>query len=208
MQAVADVDPKVREIPMKQALKTGLAGFLGLMAGVGIMFASAAGTQPGSELDPLVTKSYVDQKIAALAGQTGTTVPAGVAGGTVDSAAVTQLQTDVGELTHFIIDALTGVDSLKARLNAVESGFVAVEVPVGKTVLLSGGSEVIVRSGKTAAIAGTYGGLADVTTGVDLKGGAAVVNQHLLIASRTDGRGLKINVQTAYLLIRGGYSVK
>lgn len=193
---------------MKQAIKTGLAGLFGLVAGVGILFASAAGTQPGSELDPLVTKSYVDQKIAALAGQTGTTVPSGVVGGTVDSAAVTQLQTDVGELTHFIIDALTGVDSLKARMNALDSGFVAVEVPVGKTVLLNGGSEVIVRSGKTVAIGGTYGGLADVTTGADLKGGAAVVNQHLLIASRTDGRGLQIKAQTAYLLVRGGYTVK
>jgi hypothetical protein len=193
---------------MKQLIRTGLAGFIGLVAGMGIMFASAAGTQPGSELDPLVTKSYVDQKIAALAGQTGATLPAGVVATTVDSAAVTQLQTDVGELTHFIIDALTGVESLKARLNALESGFVAVEVPVGKTVVLGGGAEVIVRSGKTVAVAGTNGGLADVTTGVDLKGGAAVSNQHLLISSRTDGRGLKINAQTAFLLIRGSYSIK
>ena len=134
---------------MKQVIKTGLAAMAGMMAGMGIMFASAAGSQPGSEMDPLVTKSYVDQRIAAITGQTGAVTPTGVPAAPVDSEAVAQLQTDVGELTHFIIDALTGIDSLKARMNAMDSGFVAVEVPAGKTVLLSGGAEIIVRSGES-----------------------------------------------------------
>ncbi len=193
---------------MKQMIKTGLAAMAGMMAGMGIMFASAAGSQPGSEMDPLVTKSYVDQRIAAITGQTSIATPTGGPAVPVDSEAVAQLQTDVGELTHFIIDALTGIDSLKARMNAMDSGFIAVEVPAGKTVLLSGGAEIIVRSGKATTIQGTYGGLADVTSGADLKAGAAVANQHLLISSRTDGRGLQFKTQTAYLLIRGGYTVK
>jgi len=193
---------------MKQAFRTGMAAMLGMVAGMGIMLASAAGSQPGSEMDPLVTKSYVDQRIAALAGQTGTSAPSGTTGAPADSEAVAQLQTDVGELTHFIIDALTGIDSLKARMNAMDSGFVAVEVPAGKTVSLSGGAEVIVRSGKAYAVQGTYGGLADVTSGADLKGGAAVTNQHLLISSRSDGRGIQFRTQTAYLLVRGCYTVK
>ncbi len=191
---------------MKQTIKTVLIGAVGTVLGMGIVLASAAGTQPGSELDPLVTKSYVDAKIAALGGSVSTPLPGGT-GVPVDNAAVTQLQTDVGELTHFIIDALTGVDTLNARMNAVDSGFVVVEVQAGKTVLLSGGAELIVRSGKAVAIQGTYGGLADVTSGADVLNGKPIVNQHLLISSRSDGRGIKLNTQTAYLLIRGGYTV-
>lgn len=193
---------------MKQSIRTALASMAGMIAGMGIMMASAAGTQPGSELDPLVTKSYVDQKIAALSA--GGTVSTGTAGTGVaaDSAEVAQLQTDVGELTHFIIDALTGIDSLKARMNAMETGFVVVEVPAGKSLILEGGAEAIVRSGKATSIQGTYGGLADVTSGADLKSGAAVTNQHLLISSRSDGRGLKMGSTTVFLLVRGSYSVK
>ena len=197
---------------MKQSIRTALAAFAGMLAGMGVLLASASGTQPGSELDPLVTKSYVDQKIAAIqAGMTaGTGTPAGgsPATGTATSAEVVQLQTDVGELTHFIIDALTGVDTLKARMNSLESGFVVVEVPSGKTLLLQGGAEAIVRSGSATAIGGTYGGLANVTAGTDLKNGAVVPNQHLLISSRSDGRGLKMGANTVFLLIRGGYTLK
>ncbi len=201
---------------MKQAMKTAAAALAGMVAGMGILLASASGAQPGSEMDPLVTKSYVDQQIAALqagmaagggTGTTGGTTPS--TGATpMDSEEVAQLKTDVGELTHFIIDALTGVDSLKARMNSLESGFVVVEVPAGKTILLNGGSEAIVRSGSATAVGGTYGGLADVTSGADLKTGAAITNQHLLISSRSDGRGLKIGPNTVFLLVRGGYSLK
>ena len=197
---------------MKQSIRTALAAFAGMLAGMGVLLASASGAQPGSELDPLVTKSYVDQKIAALQSSmpVGTGTPTGgtSATGTVNSAEVVQLQTDVGELTHFIIDALTGVDTLKARMNSLESGFVVVEVPSGKTLLLGGGSEAIVRSGSATAIGGTYGGLANVTSGTDLKNGAVVPNQHLLISSRSDGRGLKMGANTVFLLIRGGYTLK
>jgi len=191
---------------MKQMMKTTLVGVAGLMIGMGIVLVSAAGSQPGSELDPLVTKSYVDAKIAAITGQT-VSVP-GTAGNSVDTAAVVQLQTDVGELTHFIIDALTGVDALNARMDAADIGFVVVEVPAGKTVILNAGAELIVRNGKTTAVQGTYGGLADVTTGVDVLHGKPVINQHLLISSRTDGRGIKLNNQGAYLLIRGGCKIQ
>ncbi len=178
---------------------------MGLVLGVGVMFASATGSQPGSELDPLVTKSYVDQQIAALTA--GGTVVSG--GTTADGTAVAQLQTDVGELTHFIIDALLSVEELDGRMKAIEAGFEVVEVHGAKTLLLHGGAEVIVRSGKAVAVQGTYGGLANATNGTDLRQGAAVTNQHLLISSRTDGRGLKFeSTGTSYLLIRGGYTMQ
>jgi len=46
-----------------------------------------------------------------------------------------------------------------------------------------------------------------VTAGVDLEQGSNVPKQHLLISSRTDGRGLKITTNS-FLLIKGAYQVK
>lgn len=166
---------------------------------------SAAGAgQPGSDADPLVTKSYVDQKIAQLSAQIGSGTGSG---GSVDQSALAQLQTDMGDLTKFIIDALTEIETLKGRVAALESGYGVVEANAGQKIILSGGSEAILRSGSATAIMGANGGLVDVGDGVELKGGANVPLQHLLISSRTDGRGLQIKSHS-FLLVRGAYTVQ
>ena len=167
--------------------------------------ASGAG-QPGSDADPLVTKSYVDQKIAQLSAQIGT--GSGSGSGTVNNSTVAQLQTDVGDLTKFIIDALTEIETLKARVASLESGYTVVEAKTGQKIILSGGSEAILRSGSAVAIVGTSGGLVDASIGGDIdKNGMKIPVQHLLISARTDGRGLSIT-SNSYLLIRGAYTIK
>lgn len=168
--------------------------------------ASGAG-QPGSDADPLVTKSYVDQKFALLSAQIGTGTGTGSATGTADAGAIAQLQTDMGDLTKFIIDALTEIETLKGRIAGLESGYTVVEVKAGQKIILSGGSEAILRSGTATAIMGTNGGLVDASAGVDLKNGGNVPVQHLLISSRTDGRGLLIK-SNAFLLVRGAYTIQ
>jgi hypothetical protein len=172
-----------------------------------LVVSSAAGAgQPGSDADPLVTKSYVDQKIAQLSAQIGT--GSGSGSGTVNNSTVAQLQTDVGDLTKFIIDALTEIETLKARVASLESGYTVVESKTGQKIILSGGSEAILRSGSAVAIVGTSGGLVDASIGGDIdKNGMKIPVQHLLISARTDGRGLSIT-SNSYLLIRGAYTIK
>lgn len=171
-----------------------------------LVVSSAAGAgQPGSDADPLVTKSYVDQKIAQLSAQIGTGSGSGT--GTVDDAAVAQLQTDVGDLTKFIIDALTEIETLKAKVAGLESGYTVVEAKAGQKIILSGGSEALLRSGTAVAIKGVNGVMVDASAGKDLNDGVNVPVQHLLISSRTDGRGLLIK-SNAFLLIRGAYTIQ
>ncbi|HHU90695.1 MAG TPA: hypothetical protein GXZ22_06525 [Clostridiaceae bacterium] len=172
-----------------------------------LVVSSAAGAgQPGSDADPLVTKSYVDQKIAQLSAQIGSGSSTG--SGTVNNATITQLQTDVGDLTKFIVDALTEIETLKARVDSLENGYAVVEAKAGQKVILAGGSEAILRSGAAEALVGTYGGLVDASIGGDIdKNGMKIPVQHLLISARSDGRGLLIK-QNAYLLIRGAYTIK
>ncbi len=166
--------------------------------------ASGAG-QPGSDADPLVTKSYVDQKFAQLSTQIGT--GSGSGSGSVDNTTIAQLQTDVGDLTKFIIDALTEIETLKAKVASLEGGYLVVEAKAGQKIILSGGSEALLRSGTAVAIKGANGVVVDASAGKDLNDGVNVPVQHLLISSRTDGRGLLIK-SNSYLLIRGAYVIK
>lgn len=180
-----------------------------ICACVTLIVASAAGaSQPGSDADPLVTKSYVDQQVARLTSQIGSSGSTGTGTGTVDSGTIAQLQTDVGDLTKFIIDALTEIESLKGKISSMESGFIVVDAKAGQKVLLSGGSEAILRSGSCVAVNGSKGDLIiDASAGKDLLGGTAIPLQHILISSRTDGRGLQAKTNSI-LLVRGAYTIK
>lgn len=171
--------------------------------------ASAGNGNPGSDSDPLVTKSYVDQQIALLSSQIGKS--GGSSSGNVDTEVIEQLQTDIGDLTSFVIGALQEIETLKGQIAALEGGFEVVRADAGQTILLAGGSEAILRSGSATSVGGTAGGLVDATAGKDLNQGDKVPVQHLLISSRSDGRGLKITSDVskeAYLLIRGAYEIK
>lgn len=182
-----------------------------------IMAHAATSAQPGSEFDPLVTKSYVDEQIQKLSEKIGNTSPGSSSSktGSVDEQVIDNLRTDVRDLTNLIIDAYTKIQSLEKqnleliqKLQSLESGFAVVEAKKNQVVVLGAGSEIILRSGEATAISGMYGGLADVTGARDLISGDRIPSQHLLISARDDGRGIKVLSDTAYMLIRGSYSVQ
>lgn len=101
----------------------------------------------------------------------------------------------------------TQVEALKNQQPTGGSqGFTVITLEAGKTLLTGSGAELVLRSGKATAVAGTEGNLSDVTSAKDLAKGSAVTLNHLLISSRDDGRGLKASVKS-YLIIRGSYTV-
>lgn len=111
--------------------------------------ARAGTADPGTDADPLVTKSYVDQ--------------------------------------------FTGV--------------VVVQLKAGQTLIAEAGTELILRSGAAIAVESGGNGLADVSAGRDLTRGVAVPLNHLLIASRSDGRGIAATADS-FVLVRGKHSVR
>lgn len=184
-----------------------------------IIAQAATGAQPGSEFDPLVTKSYVDEQIQKLTSKIGKTQPSAggssSGAGTVDEQVLDNLRTDVRDLTNLIIDAYMQIQTLEKqnyeliqKIETIESGFAVVEASKGQQIVLGAGSEAIVRSGEATAISGMYGGLADVTAANDLTSGVAITNQHLLISARNDGRGIKVVSDVCFMLIRGTYSIE
>lgn len=84
--------------------------------------------------------------------------------------------------------------------------FEVVEVQAGDYVYFGESTEVILRAGLATTIASDNGGLADLTTGIDLRMGDAVPENHHLLVARNDGRGMKIDSQV-FLLIKGPYTV-
>lgn len=120
--------------------------------------------EPGSESDPLVTKSYVDKVLSNLKQY---------------------------------------VDSKPSS----SSGWEIVYMEQGQQLIGDKGTEMILRSGIAAVVDEGNGGLADITEGKDIVNGENVMQNHLLIIPRDDGRGVKAETNNVILLIKGSYTV-
>ena len=109
------------------------------------------------------------------------------------------------------------VDQLVAELRmSIGSGggggskLEVVTVPVGKTIYVQAGGELIVRTGKAVAVSSDANGLSDMTDGLDIPPGKPVGNNHLILFPR-DGRGVKAaegSKTDLIVLVRGGYEIK
>lgn len=120
--------------------------------------------EPGSENDPLVTKSYVDKVFL--------------------------------NIKQYIDSKSSGSSNLEV-----------VYLDKGQVALGEKGTEMILRSGIASVVDSAGGGLADVTSGNDLTKGSAVLQNHLLIVPRDDGRGLRAENNNVVLLVRGNYTI-
>jgi len=152
---------------------------------------SGAGVEPGSEQDPIAAKSYVDEKFAALAKENSS------------------LKNLVQQQQKTIEQLLKDVDDLRNSPGSggVSAAFEVVVLECGQTLYTGDGTEIVLRSGKAKAIKGEYGGLSDVTSAIDLEGGADISPNHLIICARDDGRGVKASLK-CYFLVRGKHRIK
>ena len=116
---------------------------------LGIGIASGAVSAPGSEEDPVVTKSYVDAK----------------------------------------------------------TGYLALKMEAGQTLIGAEGTELILRSGEATAIDNGANGVSDMTGGADLMTGNKVLLNHLLLIPRSDGRGIAVSTE-AWVMVRGNYTIQ
>lgn len=154
-----------------------------LMLGIGVAIGSmtmslradgmTGGNQPGSVNDPLVSKSYVDEKVAEIV-----------------RAEWEKLQGNGG-----------GSGSGSRSLSVIE-------LNPGETLYAGEGTEMIVRNGKAVSVSSNTNGIPDLTDGADLKAGAVIPNNHLLLFPRDDGRGIrphKDQKTTVFVMVRGSY---
>lgn len=180
---------------MKKSGKFYFIAIIALLVCFAFQAVQAATSEPGSEGDPLVSKSYVDQQLNIL----------------LEKFRTLQLQNN--ELTTKIAALQTGLDELAAGgAGSSAQGYTVVEMTAGQLLLAGeGGVELILRSGQAVAISGINGdGIADITAGkstaYDLKSGDALPQNHLLLLPRNDGRGIQASTNI-FILIRGEYTI-
>lgn len=168
---------------------------LAAIAGV-LIFGTTVYAQPGTPGDPLVSRSYLESRIAEL------------------EARINQLMLEIEMLAPIEISEISpdvfppGIPTpptqfpIDPRPGAI---FQVVRAEPGSTLFGGASTEIILRAGDATIVSGPNG-LANVTTGVDLMNGQAVPLNHLLIVPQDDGRGLHFHT-VAYLMVKGHYTV-
>jgi ABC-type uncharacterized transport system ATPase subunit len=100
----------------------------------------------------------------------------------------------------------------QALASGAASSLKVVELKPGQTLYGFEGTEFIVRTGSVVSVAGVNGdGLTDITAGADLRAGAPVAHNHLLLIARSDSRGLRLAPSysgIAYVMVRGNYELR
>lgn len=142
---------------------------------------------------------------AALTLSVGGIAYAATTAGTAEDPLVTKSYVDnaVEEVKKYIDSKVSSGGAPAPSTN----GYEVLELEEGDTLLLGGGSTLILRSGGAKVIASEAGGIADVTDGVDLQMDEVAPPQHMLIVSRDDGRGIKCTTKV-FALVNGTYEIK
>lgn len=163
---------------MKKKMIMWLAAALAALITCGV----AVSAQPGDNSDPVVTKSYIDKVVEEIKAYVAETVGGAPSDNADDEKNETE-KTDTG------------------------GSYKVVNVERGKKVTFGESAEVILRAGNGTVFTSEQGGIADVTGGNDLTGGARVPLNHLLIIPRDDGRGFTTE-SNCVIMVRGNYVIE
>ena len=166
-----------------------------LVAGTLLGVALAAGQQ-GSQSDPLVSLSYLTDKLTPdLLSQT--------------DAKIAQREQALTENFDALIDAYTQeMESALAQSGGggTSAAFSVVDVAQGQTLIGGVGWEIMLRVGTANCVSPTTPGLIDMTDGTTLSSGNPLVTNHLYMVTIAD-RGLTAT-SNVKVLVRGSYTIQ
>jgi len=169
-------------------------GALGIGIALGSIVSSNAegiesGNKPGSISDPMVTKSYVDEKVQQI------------------------VKSELGKQTVNEQKMQQMLDDFRKELNQKNpsgNNIEVVTVGAKQKLILAEGAEYIVRTGKAVVHSADGSGVSDLTSGLDIQNGKAVEKNHLILVPR-EGRGVMPDPKQKngiIVLVRGNYSIE
>ncbi len=140
--------------------------------------------------DPIISLSYLQQYTAQ----------------NVDPK-ILALQNQIAEL-KLLVDTLSSSGSHTPVVS--NEAFSVLQLQRGQTVIAGESCEIILRSGTATVVldAASLGGISDLTAGVDLPNGTDVTPNHYMIVPRSDGRGMHITSDVAFVMIKGAYTIE
>ena len=172
-----------------------------------------AAAQPGEVTDPLVTRRYVDERIDDVWNEIqALRTENALLRAMVEGGGLQGMPFDVQALTALVTaDVLATIHGGGAPGAGLPDGersleFVTLNPSYGQILTIENGTEVILRTGTAVVVAGPNG-LVDMTQGRDIANGVAVSRNHLLIAPRTDGRGLRFTSESNWVMVRGAFTL-
>ena len=101
----------------------------------------------------------------------------------------------------------TQLSDIKVPASTGGQAFEVIAVEAGQTIVLEANSQFILRTGDAIAIAGTGGGLSNLTAGVDLQTNDSISKNHLLLIPRSDGRGVYFKT-SSFIMVSGQYRLE
>ena len=172
--------------------------FLALTAAVSAtVFAAAA--EPGSQSDPLVTLSYLNDTYLA---QVLDKVDAKIA--QREAELQSRLAAVVDGYVKEVEDKLRTGGSSTAPA-AAGAAYQVVTLSAGQTITGGAACEFLLRSGTAVCVSSSAPGLVDMTGAATLANGGALAANHLYLAT-VEGRGVKASTAVT-LMVRGSYTI-
>ena len=135
--------------------------------------------EPGTDKDPLVTLSYLNE--------------------TFMDSIMQKVDQKIAERNSQLGGQTSGTSSTAAS-------FTVVTMSSGQVLTGDIGCEVMLRVGTAVCVSPSSPGLIDETSASTLNNGGALVQNHLYMMT-IEGRGLKATAATTKLLVRGSYTV-
>lgn len=156
-----------------------------------LLFVGVSIADPGSSSDPIISLSYFKNEIENL-----------------KSTLLDELSTNFSaKFTKLEEKTDKTLKNLSENGISAPTEFKVITLNEGETILCEAGTEIIVRSGKSAVVTSptSSGGISDITEGKDLQNGEQISNNHLLIVPKADGRGIKATISGS-IMIKGNYT--
>lgn len=175
------------------------AGALACLCLLGV--ALAAGTQ-GTQSDPLVTVSYLNQQVTpAILDQ----VDLRIAQQEANFRA--QLSSEVDRYVSEVEDRLRmgGGGSGGSWSGGGDAAYQVVSLSAGQVLSGGAGCEILLRAGTALCMASDEPGLVDTSAGSTLSGGSTLAANHLYL-SPAEGHGLQAATAVT-LMVRGSYRI-
>ncbi len=159
-----------------------------------------------SENDPLITLSYLqDILFPAFKEDIMTQV------NTAIEASGHQI-TESDDAVPVVSDEAEDAKSVDGMENAssADATYTLLELTKGQTVMADSICEFIVRPGSNVCAVSPFPsqGIADITNGIEVLNGEKIsINAYCLIPRGSDGRGMTVISDKAYIMIRGDYTI-
>ena len=170
--------------------------FAAAMAAVCLTVGAAVAAGEGTQADPLITLSYLNQ----------TAVPAMLE--QVDGKAQAYQAELAGKLDQAIqqytakMEELVGDESVQQH----SAAYTVITLQKGQQLNMDIGCEVLLRIGTARCVSQSNPGLINTTTGSILNNGKDLEVNHLYMATIT-GRSIKATADVTKVLVRGGYTI-